>query len=112
MLIAFLQRSIMQRFYQSNRLRRQGLDSFGAKVVIKAVIISKFLYDCQTFSGFLCASDLSRFHAFLNKAYRYKVSAIKYAIKNLLVEHGSHLYEHILLHPDNCLRDIFPPKPR
>jgi hypothetical protein len=72
--------------------------------------MSKFLYTCQAFSGFLCASDLSRFQASLNKAYRYTLTAVKYDIKNHFEKRDSNLFMQILLHPDHCLRDLFPPQ--
>jgi hypothetical protein len=54
--------TVNQRFHLLNRLRRQGLNSFGVKVVFNAVKIPKFVYAChQAFPEFLCASDLSRF---------------------------------------------------
>jgi hypothetical protein len=51
-----------------------------------------------------------RFQASLNKAYRCKLTAVKYYIKNLSEERDSHLFKQILLHPDYCLRDLFPPQ--
>jgi hypothetical protein len=59
--------TVNQRFYLLNSLRQQGLDSFSGTVVFNAAIMSKLLYACQAFSGFLCASDMSRFQASLNK---------------------------------------------
>jgi hypothetical protein len=93
-----------------NRLRQQGLDSFSVNVVFNTVIMSEFLYACQAFSGFLCASDMSRLQTSLNKVYRYKLTAVKYDIKNLFEEHDSNLFKQILLHPDHCLHDIFCPQ--
>jgi hypothetical protein len=66
---------------------------------------SKFVYACWAFSGFLCASDLSRFQASFNKT---SLIAVKYDIKNLLEERDTHLFMQILLHPDHCFNDLFP----
>jgi hypothetical protein len=74
---------VSQRFFLLNCFRRQGLDSVGVNVVFNAVKMSKFLYACQAFSGFLCVSDLNRFQASLNKAHRYTSTAVKYDITNL-----------------------------
>jgi hypothetical protein len=55
---------------------QQGLDSFGVNVVFNAIIMSKFVYACRAFSGFLCASDFSRCQASVSKAYRYSLNMI------------------------------------
>jgi hypothetical protein len=64
----------------------------------------------RLFLVLLRVSDLSRFQASLNKAYRCKLTAVIYDIKNLFEERDSHLFKQILLHSDNCLRDLFPPQ--
>jgi hypothetical protein len=51
---------VNQRFNLLNHLSRQGLDSFGLNVVFNALVISKFMYACQAFSGFLSSSDMCR----------------------------------------------------
>jgi hypothetical protein len=65
--------TISQPMYLLNRLRRQGLDSFGLHVVFNALVISKLTYACQAFSGFL-SSDVCRLQASLNKATKIKLS--------------------------------------
>lgn len=99
---------VNQRFYLLNRLRRQGLDPFGLSVVFNALIISKLLYACQAFSGFLSASDLCRLQTSLNKAYRYELTTVKYDIKMLFEERDFHLFKQIQQHPGHCLHELLP----
>jgi hypothetical protein len=54
---------------------------------------------------------VSGFQASVNQVYiRYTLTAVKYDIKNLFEERDNHLFKQILLHPDNCLRGLFPPQ--
>lgn len=102
--------TISQRMYLLNRLKRQGLDSFGLQVVFNAVIISKLTYACQAFSGFLSSSDLSRLQSVLNKAHKFKLMDSKYDIRVLFKEYDVNLFRQILSNNDHCLHQLLPPE--
>lgn len=100
--------TINQRFYLLNRLRRQGLDSFGLNVVFNALVISKLTYACQAFSGFLSSSDLCRLQTSLNKAYKYKLSLTRHDIRLLYEDRDVRLFNRIVSNPDHCLFQLLP----
>ena len=57
--------ALNQCFYLLGQLRRQELDMHGLQTVFKSIILSKILYACQSFSGFLSTTDIDRLQSYL-----------------------------------------------
>jgi hypothetical protein len=97
--------TVNQSFHLLNRLRRLGLDSFDLSVNVCNVlvlVISKLTHGYQAFSGFLSSSELCRLQAYLNKAYKYKLSLIRHDIKFLYEDIDVQFFNRIQSNPDHC----------
>ena len=84
--------AVSQRFYLLGQLRRQGLDMRGLDIVFKAIILYKILYACQSFYGFLSQTDIDKFQACLNKAYRFGFTYTPINIHEILEKRDEKLF--------------------
>jgi hypothetical protein len=99
--------SVSQRFYLLGQLRRQGLDMHGLDIVFKSIILSKILYACQSFSGYLLQNDIDRLQACLNKAYRWGFTRSPISLTELMEERDNSLFQQIQ-QSWHCLHQLLP----
>ena len=100
--------TISQRLYLLSHLRRQGLNMHGLSTVFTAIILSKILYACQSFSGYLNESDIDRLQACLNKAHRWGYTKAPIIITELFEQRNFKLFEQILKDSQHCLHQLLP----
>ena len=100
--------TISQRFYLLSHLRRQGLNMHGLSTVFTAIILSKILYACQSFSGYLNESDIDRLQACLTKAHRWGYTKAPIIITELFEQRNFKLFEQILKDSQHCLHQLLP----
>ena len=100
-----------QRFYLIKQLQHQGLSKAGSDIVFNALVLSKVLYACQSFYGYLRESDIARLQALLNKAYRYRLTNNKYLIQELYERADYRLFRQICNNSNHCLHRLLSSKP-
>jgi hypothetical protein len=100
--------TISQRFYLLSHLRRQGLNMHGLSIVFTALILSKILYACQSFSGHLNESDINRLQSCLNKAHRWGYTNTPIIITELFEQRNFKLFQQILKDSQHCLHQLIP----
>jgi hypothetical protein len=102
--------ALNQRFYLLGQLRRRGLAMHGLQTVFKSIILSKILYACQSFSGFLSLSDIDRLQSCLDKAHKWGFTQSPIILTSLFQQYNSNLFKQITLNSSHCLHHLLPPK--
>ncbi len=103
---------VAQRFYLLNQLRNQGLDLQAQRVVFNALVMSKIMYACQSYYGFMTESELSKLQSLLNRAYRLRLTEKKLSIKDDFDEADRRLFKQIVANDQHCLTRFLQHKPR
>ena len=100
--------TVSQRLYLLSHLRRQGLHMHGLTTVFTSIILSKVLYACQSFSGYLNQSDIDRLQACLTKAHRWGYTNTPAIITELVEQRDFKLFLQIIKDNQHCLHQLLP----
>ena len=102
--------ALNQRFYLLGQLRRQGLDMHGLQTIFKSIILSKILYACQSFFGFLSITDIDRLQSCLDKAHRWGFTHSSINLPQLFDQYNVNLFKQITKNSLHCLHQLLPSK--
>ena len=102
--------ALNQRFYLLGQLRRRGLAMHGLQTVFKSIILSKILYACQSFSGFLSLSDIDRLQSCLDKAHKWGFTQSPIILTSLFQQYNNNLFKQVTQNSSHCLHHLLPPK--
>ena len=99
---------ISQRFYLLQQLRRQGMKKSALQIVFNALVLSKIVYACSAYSGYLRHCDLQKLQAICNKAHRFGFTTQKIDIKDNLDIFDYKFFKAIKNNREHCLHPFLP----
>ena len=103
--------TVGQRFYLLKQLHSQGLELKAQSVVCNALVVSKIVYACQSYYGYITESELGKLQSLLNRAHRLRLTEQKLNIKDHFEVADKRLFKRIVDNDQHCLNRFLRHKP-